>query len=159
MIGDLLDNIAAALDAQRGAGELLEGIAAVRVGDEQPNETAEHPLVTIDLARDATSLDGYQPGSALRVQLELTACLYVCKIEKGNTPARTALDLYWRVAGGAQKGLKVALRAVGAVEAGPAKFVLSLGDARPKRKAQSPQGRWTYGLEVPLTARAAVGRL
>lgn len=159
MIGALVDALVARLQTHLGTGNLMEGIVTVAPGDEMPRQTDEHPLVTVDLVRDASSPDGYQAAAPIvPVVLELAARLYVCSVVKGNTPARTALDLYWRVDAGTQKGLKIALRGLPAVEAAGTKFLLSLGDARPLRKGQSPQGRWTYALEVPLTARAHVGR-
>lgn len=158
MIGELLDNLVAALVTHLGTGNLMEGIAAVQVGDEMPRETADHPLVTVDFVRDASTPDGFQPSLPLRVNLDLMASLYVCSLPKGNTPARTALDLYWRVESGVQKGLKVALRAITVVQAAGAKFVVKVGETRPKRRSQSPQGRWSYGLEVPLSASAHVAR-
>lgn len=158
MIGLLIDALVAALDALTGTGELLDGIATVQAGDEMPRETADHPLVTVDLLRDPAGVDGYQTGDGIEAKIELACRLYVCSLPKGNSPARAALDLYWSSSAGAQAGLKLALRQIKALTVEDTKFVLSVGDTRPIRKSTQPQGRWTYGLEVPLVARAFVGR-
>lgn len=156
MIDALLQAWQSALEPMRAADGLLEGYESLTVGHEQPIATDMLPGISLDWLREVPGSDSFQPGVPARERLEFSARIYVSSLAKGNAPAKSARDWYWRSVDGQQKGLRPALRQVVRLRVKGEIYLLTAGEARPLRKAQFPEARWSSALEALVIVRAVV---
>lgn len=108
---EIMEGLVSLLAGQTGAGEALEGIVEVRIGD-PPQATGRHPCVLVSWDRDLAP-EGIQRGAPgfHKHQARFLVTLYAMDIRAADAVEATVQDLLWRWdAGlGRWRGLKAAL--------------------------------------------------
>jgi len=135
------------LDGSGGPDQgLIPGVVSVLPGDQGPTDK-QQPAITVVWAGEDLSQSSYGQGVA-RNQVDFDVNLYLGSLPKGDVPDEKARQLYSSVAG--TRGLRAALLGFPPGRG----FALALGQARPLRKSEKPEFRFSSGLTVRVSARS-----
>lgn len=125
---------------------LIPDVKAVLPGDQSPTDQ-QQPAITVVWAGEDLSQSSFGHGP-VRNQIDFDVNLYLGSLRKGDVPDEKVRQLYSSVSG--TRGLRAALLGY----PGGQGFALSLGVARPLRKSEKPDFRFSSGLTVRVTARS-----
>lgn len=125
---------------------IIPRVKSVQLGDQNPTDK-EQPAITVVWAGEDLSRAAHGYGS-VPSQVDFDVNLYLGSFPKGDTPDELVRQLYSSNNG--TQGLRAALLSY----PGGQGFTLSFGQARPLRRAEKPELRFTSGLTVRVTARS-----